>query len=390
MKKSISNTGNIPKSKINTSIAILLCLVILLQRTAINISDYQFSIGMIFFFIFMLFWFIRKEIRIIPQRLTFFLVAFVALIFSALVSHTYSKYFSFASLGLLIGLYFWSIFAFKKNGHLVALGYFRTIMLVFSIVGILQFLTQLLGIPYRDWLSFIPREYILRDYNYNIPISFSSSLYKSNGIVFLEPSFYSQMISLAIIIEVYRYKKYWHLIFLLPALLLSFSGTGLILLAVGLLPFIFSLKVRRIFLFGIISLTFLILFFVSGFWSYTSNRISEFQRPGTSGYIRFISPVVNYVDFITEPGKTIEHLFGLGPGGSEEYQWNVVTYPNVFMKLLVEYGIAGFIFLLYLVFIFFSKRPFWLSLSVFLMFSILAGTLLVPQIVVIYYLLLLL
>ena len=291
---------------------------------------------------------------------------------------------------LLIGLYFWSVFTFKENGQFIAFKSFRAIMLIFSIIGILQFSTQLIGLPYRDWLGFIPTQYIINNYNYSAPLTYGSLLYKSNGIIFLEPSFFSQMVALAIIIELYYFKKYWRLLILLPALLFSFSGTGLILLAIGLIPFINLHNVKNMILVGCILVFFLFLFYSSGFSSYTFTRIIEFQVPNTSGYMRFISPIKTYIEFATMEGDTSKFWFGLGPGVSEDYKWNTGTYWNSVMKLLVEYGIAGLAFIAYLIFIFFSKRPFWLSLSVFLMFSVLSGSLLIAQYVVFYYPLILL
>jgi len=391
MEKSIY-TENILQisSEVNASLAILVCIVILFQRIAITLFGYQFSIGMIIFFVFMLFWLIKKDIQIIRERLFFFLIVFLFIIISALISSYYSKSFSVPSLVLLIGLYFWSVFAFKENVQIVALKYFHAIMLICSIIGVLQFLTQSMGISYRDWLSFIPPQFIITNYNYSAPITNGSFLYKSNGIIFLEPSFFSQMVALAIIIEIYYYKKYWRLLILLPALLFSFSGTGLILLAIGLLPLIFSQKWKNIILIGCILLSFLYLFYSSGFSSYTFNRINEFRMPNTSGYMRFISPIKTYIDFTSKEGDTAKFWFGLGPGVSEDYRWNIGTYWNTVMKLIIEYGIAGLMFFSYLVFIFFSKRTFWLSLSVFLMFSVLSGSLLIAQYVVFYYPLILL
>lgn len=393
MKNTMYTANKLPiTSNINTSLAILLWLVILTQRIAIKISGYQFSAGMIVFFIFLFFWWVTKKLYIIQKRLVFFLVALCGILISAWVSSAYSNTFSIPSLLLLIGLYFLSIFTLRTGGQIVALKHFRTIMLISSLVGIFQFLTQLIGISFRDWLDFFPAENILENYNYAIPVSYGINLYKSNGIVFSEPSFFSQLISLAAIIEVYYFHKYWRLLILLPALLLSFSGTGIFLLAIGLLPLIFSTDPRKwnkIVAFGSILLFFLILFSFSGLLPYTYSRISEFQSPGASGYIRFISPIISYNNFFLQEGNTAKLWFGLGPGVSEDYQWNPTIYPNTIMKLLAEYGIAGLLFFSYLVYIFFSGQPFWLSLSMFVMYALL-GSLLIPQIVVLYYVILIL
>lgn len=372
---------------VNSTMPILLWIIILSQRLAVSVSGYQFSVGMIVFILFILFWLTTKDIYIIRERLVLILIVFSVILISTGVSSTYSGTFSSPSLFMLIGLYSWSIFAFRKDRRLIALKHFRSIMLIFSIVGVVQFLLQLIGVPHRNWLDFVPAEYIIKKYNYSIPINYGNALYKSNGIVFLEPSIFSQFVSLAIIVEMYYFKKHRRLFVLLPALLFSFSGTGLMLLAVGALLFIFSRKWNKFVIsYGSVLLIFLGLFYFSGYSSYTLNRIAEFQNPSTSAYLRFISPAVSYTNFFLGEGNTAKFWFGLGPGATEEYQWITKTAPSTIMKLFVEYGIvAGLLFLSYMIYLFFSKQPFWLSLSTFTMFIALSGALLTPQTFVFYY-----
>jgi hypothetical protein len=124
--------------------------------------------------------------------------------------------------------------------------------------------------------------------------------------------------------------------------------------------------------------------------SYTYSRVVEFQSPGTSGYMRFISPITSYSDFFMTSGNTTTFWFGLGPGVSEDYAWPTKTYPNAVMKLLAEYGVGGMLFLIYLSYVIFSRRPAWLARAVFVMYALLSGSLLTPQVVVVYYVLLIL
>jgi len=380
-----TNTRN---SFLDISLVALIWIVILFQRIAINISNFQFSLGLIALYVFLAIWFIRGEIFVNKKRMLHFLIALSGISLSAIISSTYSDLFSIGSLLLLIGLYFPTIFTFKAGKQLIALKGFQAIILFIAIIGIVQFLLQFVGVLFRDWLSFIPAGNIIYNYNYTIPISFGSNIYKANGIFPSEPSFFSQLVALSIFIEVYIFRKYKRLLILFPALLLAFSGTGLILLMIELVPLLFTLKWNRLLLFGIITVMALLIFFYTGFASYTFNRIGELQNPNASGYIRFVSPYTSYTQFFHDKGNMPVFWFGMGPGVSDDVTWNTTTYLNPLMKLLIEYGLPGLLFFSYLIYVFFSRQPFWLALSLFTVYAILSGGLLTPQFTVLHFLIL--
>jgi hypothetical protein len=370
------------------SLVALIWIVIIVQRMAIKISNYQFSIGLVIFYVFIAIWFVRGDIFVNKKRILYFLIVISGISLSALISSSYSKSFSIQSLLLLLGLYFPTIFTFMAGKQAVALKGFQMIILLIAIIGIAQFLLQLVGIPFRDWLNFIPADNVIYNYNYAIPISYGSSIYKSNGVFPAEPSFFSQLIALSIIIEIYAFQNYKRLLILFPALFLSFSGTGLLLLAVGLIPLLFSLKWNKLLIIGTITVITLSILFSTGFAAYTFNRIAEFRSPYASGYIRFVSPYTSYQQFFNEKGNTLVFWSGLGPGVSDDVNWNTPTYLNPLMKLLIEYGLSGLLFFIYLIYLFFSGQPLWLALSLFTAYAFLSGGLLTPQITVLYFLIL--
>ncbi len=377
------------KNKVlDNTIILILIIVILGQRIAINISDIQFSVSFLILFILIFFWLANKQIKFDKKRLILFLVSIISVTFSASISSIYSLSFSITSILLLLILYFPTVLRFTVPKQILLLKTFQTILLFLSIIGILQFISQFIGLQARDWLSFLPKENILLNYNYMAPIEFGSNIYKSNGIFFAEPSFFSQFVSLSIIIELYLWKRYNRILILLPALLFSFSGTGLILLMVGLFPLLYKMNWKKLLPIGILFISIIIAFIYSGFATYTLKRVEELRNPYTSGYIRFISPYSTYWEHFKQSDNFIEIIFGMGPGVSEDYQWHKPTYFNPLMKLVVEYGLFGLPFFAYLIFVFFSSRPYWLSLILFIFYSILSGGLLTPQITVIHYLLL--
>ncbi len=71
-------------------------------------------------------------------------------------------------------------------------------------------------------------------YNYSYEIYYGSSILKSNGVVFLEASFASQFLALAIIVQILLGGGRLRLVLFGAALVSTLSGTGLLLLAAGL------------------------------------------------------------------------------------------------------------------------------------------------------------
>lgn len=132
---------------------------------------------------------IKGQIQIESKRLFLYLLTVSLAILVNIVSSQYSKDFSIFSIAYLSILYFPVIFVLKKpeNGNLIFTFYQKSIFII-SIIGILQFLTQLAGIPYRDWLLFYFPKYI-DEFNTSIPLFRGSHLFRSNGLFLVEPSF---------------------------------------------------------------------------------------------------------------------------------------------------------------------------------------------------------
>jgi len=367
---------------------LLLVIAVLGQRFAFNIIGMQIGVSFIAFYLFIIYGILSQQVVIRKKRFLLYLVSLTGLLIAVLITSYRSSYVSAFSFFLLIVLYFLSVFAFKENLEQIILTGFQRIILLIAIIGILQFITQLIGIPYRDWLSFIPDQNILGNYNYSIPIEYGSKLYKANGIFLQEPSTFSQLMALGILLELYLFKKYARLVVWLAALLVSFSGTGLVLVGVGLMPMIFRFEIKKLIVFSYIGVITIAIFIYTGFAIYTFNRVTEFENSGKSAYIRFIAPYVAYVNFLEERNNLVDQIFGLGPGASERHNWETLAHFNPPTKLVVEYGLFGILFFLYLIYIFFSHQPFWLAFSLFIMYTLLSGGLLTYQTTIFIYLLL--
>jgi O-antigen ligase len=210
-----------------------------------------------------------------------------------------------------------------------------------------------------------------------IPVPGAWELNKSNGFFLLEPSHFSQMIGLAIVAEMAFFRPSWRLAILGLALLLSYSGTGLVVCAL----FVPLLLVRR----GHGRLVILslggafILFLFANLIHLTSllDRVSEFDSERSSAFARFLSPFYLFRDVVFPHVQTT--LFGLGPGSIEPYfnSMEYTAHDPTWGKLFFEYGIVGTVpFLIFICrCLFRGARSVSLSAAVFFTYLVLGGNL---------------
>jgi hypothetical protein len=220
---------------------------------------------------------------------------------------------------------------------------FANVALFCAMAGILQFAAQF--VIRADWLfDFTP--YLppaLRSssgYNTVIPVG---GLFKSNGFFFKEPSMFSLVLAFALLLEISRFKRWLRMGVLTLALLLTYSGSGLLVLAVGLL---FPLHVRTLvrLAIAVVSAGLLALLF----WdvlnlSFTLARLDEFGNPRSSAYQRYVAPTQLIADSILQRPWTL--WLGYGPGtiyrSGFEWRWFYEYHDPTVAKLLFEYGVFG-------------------------------------------------
>ena len=256
---------------------------------------------------------------------------------------------------------------------------YRGVMTLCACFGIAQFLAQFV-VPSKylfTFAPFIPAEYLIGGYNTVIPITYGSAIFKSNGFFFLEPSFFSQYLAIAIVLEVLFFQSATRMLVYSTASVVTYSGTGFILLIL-LLP---ALLIRAcsykmlaaIVIFGIIAVLF------GGLWNIDAllQRTNELGAQNTSATIRFLSGFWLIADFLFSSSQ--DFLFGLGPGTFLRYQALVAYEINdpPWAKLLFEYGLLGSItFWVYFGVMAFQRAPsVWISAALTIGFLTFGGTL---------------
>lgn len=198
----------------------------------------------------------------------------------------------------------------------------------------------------------------------------TTNLVYINNLVFqrvhsicLEPSIFSQLcalgIGLSIIYSKHRVTKIILIILFIIAMVLSFSGTGIIILAFFFIFYISKNKRNVVFLISIVSILaiigIIVIFSNNQLVEYFLNRIAELSDPKASAAIRFINPyVLMFKTFLNLP-------LGIGPGNNEMIgpflNLGAISLTAGYSKPGIEYGFLGFVlFLIMVVKIYSAKK----------------------------------
>lgn len=324
------------------ALCLMMTLAILTQRFAIPLGATQLPVA------FLLYWATVLWLTIdgltVPHKLNAIVlwVSFGLILLCSL--STYGKT-SISSLLYLLALYLPLTMGAtrsvtRENTREVA-RYFVFLMVLFSIVGIWQYFSQLiLHIPYTDPIGNLPDAVIMQGYLASYPVSYGGDLYKSNAFVFLEASFLSQFVALAIVIELSFWRRLWVLSTLLLGLLVTFSGTGLMLL-VAVAPFILIKNIKSL---KVIALTVAAIVVLVGTVIMRPEvmvRAAEFGTSDTSASARFIEPFTRMARYSTRTTSSL--IAGYGAGSSDRLGSagdSLVNYSAI-PKAIIEYGLLG-------------------------------------------------
>jgi hypothetical protein len=363
---------------------LLIIILVFGQRIGITYGDFQIPI--IFLVVYCSMFYLMFRRKLLLNSLALFL--YIAVILSMTVCVLFANSVNLPySLLYLISIYLPLIFSVQVNNNFInsMLCYFQKTVVICVLFGILQYSYAFVGVTYEDWLRIIPEDLLIRGYNTYYPVEYGSNIIKSNGIFMLEPSFFSQFIAIAIMLELIYFKNYFRLIIYIIGVIISFSGTGLVMLLVFLFIYIMSSNMRNRMYFFIGSLLCLSILINTTYFDSMLNRVNEFNiNSNSSANYRFLSPFL-----AIERAYWINsnvYLFGFGAGSANRIDIPGIpggTNYSVIPKLILEYGLISAI--LFLVFIgerfrkFTVNNKYLILPSLLLMYFFLSGSLLQPQ-----------
>ncbi len=227
--------------------------------------------------------------------------------------------------------------------------FFRMVNFYLALIagaGVLQFVLQFVGIRVFQFTGLLPSKILYETgYNLQIPVGFGG-MFKANGFFLVEPSVFSQFMAVALIVEMLYFKRLQFLGLFLAGLVLSFSGTGWIVLAAFVLFVTVSLGTRGL---VVAVSTVLLLALVIGvallaaphLSAVFQERMAEFSRPGTSAQLRFATPFWLLHDVLTRVPSAA--YIGIGSGASERLTLPYVYDVNTPVKVALEYGFPALI-----------------------------------------------
>jgi hypothetical protein len=323
--------------------AALLFSALFLQRFTLTFGNSLMSLDVVPVFLLLGLEFARGRLLIQFRRLVLFIVAWLTVACSLVINFRSEMLPSF---GLLTAIYPFFTLARRSDpsNYGRALLAFQFLAASLSALAISQFLAQLVidGRELVQFFNVLPSFLFTERFNTIIPIAQGSGLIKSNGVFLTEPSTLSQIAAIAILIETTIFRRLPYILLFSLGLVLSFSGTGVVLLLV-LLPFAVFRDgpTRRTVL---VAIFFIVLLFVTGLIdpSIFVLRLTEFDDTQASAFERFISPFWLAGDYLPTASLTAL-LFGNGPGSVDSLvaQAWYTAFEGTWVKLIYEYGLVG-------------------------------------------------
>jgi len=239
---------------------------------------------------------------------------------------------------------------------------------VLAWLGIAQFVLEFfVNVRYLFPIeNFVPEHFIVQLFNHQAAMEYGSQEYRANGVFMLEPSFFSQVLAVAIVAETCMRARVSRLLLFGAALLVSYSGTGVIVLAVCIPLCIVRRQRWGLLLLGIVALMALIPLQDYIHADRLIARLAEFNSHQSSGYSRFVGGFYLFDQFLWhDPWRT---LFGYGAGAFADYapRAHYGAAEMALFKVVFEFGLVGA--LVYFGFLFcclyYSRAPRVLTLAV--------------------------
>lgn len=329
----------------------LLVVLLLLQRFAIPFGAKPINLAGPLGFLIALIGVARGVLAIDMRRLTAFL-AFVLCVAAGMAwqSMNQSPFGTAANLDSLaqfLALTSFAVFSFATP--IDEARFFRVVTFWFACVavaGLLQFAAQFAGLRVFQFTGILP-EQMLYEANYNLVIPVGvAGLLKSNGFFLVEPSVFSQIMALGLMIELLSARRIGLMALFAAGLILSFSGTGLIVLlsfagaaalAMGRRGVALAAGVALVL--GLAAgLTFLL---APDLAASFGERAGEFSRVGTSAHMRFVTPFWLLEDVLSRAPSAL--LAGIGSGASEALYRPYLYNVNTPIKVFLEYGLPALV-----------------------------------------------
>ena len=312
-------------------------------------------------------------LKIHPVRLALFLLLAGVLSITSLFG---VAEFSISSMAMFMVLHVPFVFeghsADRRPAQPTIYAFFQNLALVIGVCGIAQFFLQKV-VPVRFLFpmeTFIPPGFLMQHFNSQGVLEYGSSTYRATGVFLPEPSYFSQLMGIAIVLELCLLTRWLRLAVYGLALLCAGAGTGVMIVAVCV-PLLLIRRGRwDVLLLGAVGIVAVVAFGSSTYVGHLASRAGEFDAVGSSAFARFIGGFYLFDQFLwDDPVRT---LFGFGAGSFAEFaaraHYSVAEMP--LFKMVLEFGLLGALsyFAVLGYFLFSSRAPRILVLAILIAF----------------------
>ena len=349
--------------------------IVFLQKFGIPFGDQIIELSLPLVYAGMVVMAFSNRIRIEPIRVLLYFVFALLFVGSNILR---GGAFSVNSVYLTLAIYLPFVVYFEVDSpiYMRCMSFFVNAMIAAGCLELLQHALQL-TIGWHSWIdvnTLTPTQYLMPNFAYIQPIFYGSQYAKPNAFLFVEVSVLSQFLALAFAIEYVYFKRLWKLAFLAVCILLSFAGTGLLLVLVCF-PVIMGRVSARTML-GILAVAALVLLvgLKVGWYEQVQMRFGELARSNTSGHHRFIMPLEEMASFAHKPDALYS---GIGAGAIIKDP-NFVWWPVA--KVTLENGfLVAFAFFAFLIHACYLQAPSKrVAFAVLVYYNLLGGGFAIP------------
>jgi hypothetical protein len=375
----------------------LLIVVVVGQRITIPFGSAPIGLPLVAVFVGIFLMRLRGGVRYNRVRTELYLASAGVLVACTWLTGWLHNDISLNSLLLLLVMYLPWVFCISTQYSDLFLPLMKTfvrLMIGAAIVGSGQMLAQLLlHWTYSDLvLGWVPKTFLAQNYNTANQISYTNHTVKANAFVFLEPSFLCQFCALALLVSLLIRAPAWQSLLLGLGMASTLSGTGIILLVIGIAIMVVRAPNRirpNYVLAGVVGLA---VIFSTPVADILLARSNETSQQNSSGSERFVQPYTEVGDGLAK--QPDRYLVGAGAGSSDRLLTSdrsggaAVVYV-IAPKVAFEYGlVAMFIFVSFLLVSIYRGPPVpVLATAVAVMIFFLSGSLLQPHTIMLAWLL---
>lgn len=227
--------------------------------------------------------------------------------------------------------------------YLAMLRYVVWICAALAALAVFMVAIQLVGVGYKDYFRLaVPQSLQLNGFVITYPIAYGSTIYKANAFIGLEPSTISAQLGLGLLAAPFVRARVWTMVTLILGLVLTVSGSGILLFAVGLVIILLRRSRRLVRRYAVIAFVAVGVVALAPIGQLLLSRSTEFQSTNSSTSLRATRPYeVLLPQWLAHPSGV---LLGYGPGSAQR----AVTDSNIVglivptpAKVFFEYGLLA-------------------------------------------------